>query len=301
MAATITRTLATLASSFFRAAGMLITSGRFRRCCWYQNMNAQCAVRLTEQTRIVRTAVRRTSPRNRSAMPGAGVGRLSLGRSPFLGLGNLAANPEDEQGRQHADQEDHARALARQQERRARGQQDADVDAALEHRGDPGPPAPGPRLRQQRGADRPLAADAEGGQESYDEQLPPRLHEKGQAGEQRVGEDRQAERPAAADQVADAAEATAAERPADQERGLDPGAVPARRLRSACRSLRSARRRTGPRPGRKDACPGRRTASRARRRSPTSTGTARGREGSGSRRASDTSDPSIDIEPPARG
>ena len=166
--------------------------------------------------------MRRTSPRNRSAMPGAASVACRLAASPFLGFGDLAADPEHEEGRQHADEEDHAGALARQQKSRARGQQDADVDAALEHGGDPGPPAAGPRLRQQRGADRPLAADAEGRQESYDEQLPPRLHEKGQAGEQRVGEDRQAERPAPADQVADATEETAAERPADQERSLDP-------------------------------------------------------------------------------
>ena len=170
-----------LASSFFRAADRSITSGRFRKCCWYQNMNAQWAVRLTEQTRIDEDGRAPDLAAEQVGDAGCCALRLALGRVPFVGLGDLAADPEHEQGRQHADQEDHAGALARQQERRARGQQDADVDAALEHGGDPRPPAAGPRLRQQRGPDRPLAADAEGRQESHDEQLPPRLHEKGQA------------------------------------------------------------------------------------------------------------------------
>ncbi len=175
---------------------------------------------------MVRTAVRRTSPRNRSAMPG-GASFAAPGRVPFVSLGHFLANPEDEQGRQDAHEEDHAGAPAGEQEGRARGQEDADVDTALEHGGDPGPPAAGPGLRQQRGADGPLAADAERGQESDDEQLPPRVREEGKAGEQGVGEDRQAQRPAPADAVADAPEETAPNRPADQERGLDPGAVPA--------------------------------------------------------------------------
>ena len=217
-----------LASSFFRAADRSITSGRFRRCCWYQNMKAQCAVRLTEQTRIVRMAVRRTSPRNRSAMPGRGVRRLAAwpraiprSRGPRGGSRTRAGPAARRPGRPRAG------CWPASTKRRARGQQDADVDAGLEHGGDPGPPAARPGLRQQRGADRPLAADAQRGQESDDQQLPPRLREEGQAGEERVGEDRQAERAAAADPVADAAEEAAAERPADQERRLDPRAVPA--------------------------------------------------------------------------
>ena len=157
---------------------------------------------------MVRTAVRRTAPRNRSAMPG-GASFAAPGPVPFVGLGHFLANPEDEQGRQHAHEEDHAGAPAGEQEGRARGQQDADVDTALEHGGDPGPPAAGPGLRQQRGADGPLAADAERGQESDDEQLPPRLREEGKAGEQGIGEDGQAQRPAPADAVADAPEETA--------------------------------------------------------------------------------------------
>ena len=82
-----------LASSFLRAGDRSITSGRFRRCCWYQKMKAQWADRLTEQTRIVRMVVRRTSPRNRSTMPGLASVASLLGRSPFLGLGDLAADP----------------------------------------------------------------------------------------------------------------------------------------------------------------------------------------------------------------
>ena len=152
-------------------------------------------------------------------------------------------------------------------ERGTRGEQDAEVDPALEHGGDPRPPPPGPRLRQQRRPDRPLAADPEGGEESDDQQLPPRLREVGQAGERRVGEDRQAERPAPPDQVADAAEEAAAERPADQERGLNPRAVAADGLVPRVRP-RSARRRTARRRAHKGACRGRRTASPATPRSP---------------------------------
>ena len=176
---------------------------------------------------MVRTAVRRTAPRNRSAMPGGASFACAPGPVPFVGLGHFLANPENEQGRQHAHEEDHAGAPAGEQEGRARGQQNADVDTALEHGSDPGPPAAGPGLRQQRGADGPLAADAERGQEADDEQLPPRVREEGKAGEQGIGEDGQAQRPAPADAVADAPEETAPDRPADQERGLDPGAVPA--------------------------------------------------------------------------
>jgi hypothetical protein len=69
--------------------------------------------------------------------------------------------------------------------------------------------------------DRPLAADPQGGQEPEEEELPPGLGEVGQPGEQGVGEDREHERPAAAEAVGDAAEEPAAQGPADQEGRLD--------------------------------------------------------------------------------
>ena len=76
-----------------------------------------------------------------------------------------------------------------------------------------------------RVADRPFAADAQGGQEPEDEQLPPGPGEERQAREGGVGEDRQRQRPAAPHAVGDAPEEAAAQRPADQESGLDHGTV----------------------------------------------------------------------------
>ena len=77
-----------------------------------------------------------------------------------------------------------ARRQIGQEEDGQRREHDADVHAGLEHRGHPRPPALGPRLGQQRRPNRPLAADAERRQEAEDEQLPPRLREERQAGEQ---------------------------------------------------------------------------------------------------------------------
>ena len=58
---------------------------------------------------MVKRAVRRTSPRNKSAKPGVAAGGFVPRRVPFLGLGNFAANPEDQQRGQHADQKHDAR------------------------------------------------------------------------------------------------------------------------------------------------------------------------------------------------
>src|SRR6185436_15443585 len=51
--------------------------------------------------------------------------------------------------------------------------------------------------------------------------MPPGLREEGEAGEKRVGENGKAESAAAAEAIPDAAEETAAERPADEEGGLN--------------------------------------------------------------------------------
>jgi hypothetical protein len=117
--------------------------------------------------------------------------------------------------------------MSREQERRERGEQDPDVHSGLKHGGYPGSPATGPRLREQGRADGPLAADPQRCEEPNDEQLPPSLCKEGEPRERRVGEDGEAERSTPADEIAYATEESTAERPADQERGLDPRAVPA--------------------------------------------------------------------------
>ena len=124
-------------------------------------------------------------------------------------------------------------------------------------------------------ADGPFAANPQRRQESKDQQLPPRLREEGQAGEQRVGEDRQHQRPAAAQPVADPPKKPP---PRPSRPGTPPGSRSCNSRRSLPRVGRrpATRPRTGPRPARKGACPGRRTASPARRRCPISTGGATG-------------------------
>ena len=111
-------------------------------------------------------------------------------------------------------------------EGRDRGQQDAEVDPRLQDRRDPGPPVLGPRLREQRRADGPFSPDAERGHEPEDEQVPPRLRERREPREERIRQDRQAERPAPPQAIADQPEEPAAERPAEQEGRLDERAVP---------------------------------------------------------------------------
>ena len=103
--------------------------------------------------------------------------------------------------------------------------EDADVDAGLEHRRDPGPPSARPGFREQRRPHRPFAADAQRGQEPENQQVPPRLREEGQPGEGGVGQDGEAQRARPAQPVADAPEEPAAQRPAEHEPALDDRAV----------------------------------------------------------------------------
>ena len=192
--------------------------------------------------------------------------------------GTLRTIHSTETGRQHADEEDGAarpiRAWPGDEREGHRGehrQQRAAVDGGLQDGGDPRSPAAGPGFREQRRAHRPFAADSQRRQEAADQQVPPGLREERQAGEQRVGEDRQHQRPRPPQPVAEAAEPSAPQRPADA--GTRPGSAsrnspPRRRAGRPRRAV--GRRRAWPRAC-TGACPGRRTASRARRRSPIST------------------------------
>jgi hypothetical protein len=122
--------------------------------------------------------------------PRRGAGRRPLGALPLVRLRDGAANPQDEQRRQHPDQEHGAARKRGEQKRGQSGQHQAQVDAGLEHGGHPRPPAARPGLREKRRADGPFAADAQGGHEPEDEKMPPRLREERQPGKQGVGEDR---------------------------------------------------------------------------------------------------------------
>ena len=79
-----------------------------------------------------------------------------------------------------------------------------------------------PGFGEQCGAHGPFPADAKRGQEAEDQQLPPRLREEREPGEQRIGENSKPERAAAADEISRAAEDGAAHGPPDQERRHDP-------------------------------------------------------------------------------
>ena len=150
---------------------------------------------------------------------------LCLGVVPFLRLRHVPPNPEHEQRREHADEENPARVLRGHEIDREAGEEDADIHPGLKHRRDPRTPARRPRFGKQARADRPFAADAERGEKAEDEQLPPGLREARETGESGVGENGEAQRAAAPELVADASEESAAERPADEERRLNPRAL----------------------------------------------------------------------------
>src|SRR6266404_4136302 len=105
------------------------------------------------------------------------------------------------------------------------GAQHADVHAALQYGRYPGPPVSRPGFRKQRRADRPFTADPQRRQKSEDEQVPPGLGEERESGEHRVSQDRQAQRTGAAEPIANAAEKSAAQGPAQEERPLNDRAV----------------------------------------------------------------------------
>ena len=176
---------------------------------------------------MVRTAVRRTSPRNRSAMPGeasfasrwaechSSVSGTSLRIQKTSRAGSTPTR-KTTRGLQPASRKVVHEAskmpmltplwsTAAIQGRQRRGQVSDSNEAPTAH----SPPMPTAARNRTTSSCHHVCA------------------EEGQAGEQGVGEDGQAQRPAPADAVADATEETTPNRPADQECGLDPGAVPA--------------------------------------------------------------------------
>jgi len=81
----------------------------------------------------------------------------------------VAADPENEKRGHDADEKDPALGAGRQDERENADDdgaaEDADVDAGLEDGGHPRAPGFRPGFGEERGADGPFAADAEGGDE----------------------------------------------------------------------------------------------------------------------------------------
>ena len=192
-----------------------------RRCCRNQNMNAQWAVSDSAQT----SSDQHGRPTDRAAKQLDKLGGCCsidavLGRLPFVGLGHRPTNPQHQECRQNADQEDGAIRLA---------QATATVDRAsparmpmftadLQHGRHPRPPAGGatsPRVATRRPPTRrrcrgPPETDRSKCHQVWAKNDRPVKH--------RVGENRQHQRPAAAEAIADPAEEAAAQRPADQER-----------------------------------------------------------------------------------
>ena len=194
-----------------------------------------------------------------------------LGRVPFLGLGHGAANPQRDQRRQDADQEHVAVSASRPsgksaseatrmptltavcstaaiQGRQLRGQVSESSAAPTAH----SPPMPSAARKRKISNCHQVCA-------KYDSPV-----------KSGVGEDRQHQRAAAAHAIADAAEESAAQRPADQERRLDQRAV-VPTDGSLLLDGQQLRPRTAPPRACTGACRARRTASPARPRCPTST------------------------------
>ena len=149
--------------------------------------------------------------------------RLGSGRPcgmPFLRLWHGPSDPDHEKRRQHANEEHRPRRESRQEKAGHHRQHYSHVDGRLQHRRHPGAPTAGPRFRDEGRPHRPLASDPKRRKEPADEQLPPRLGEEREPGEQGVREDRHVQGPRAADSVADATEEAAAERPAHEEARL---------------------------------------------------------------------------------
>src|SRR5439155_14503254 len=84
-----------------------------------------------------------------------------------------------------------------------------------------------PRLREQRGANRPLASNAESGQKPENQEMPPAMRKTREPGEESVRQDRERQRAATSEKIAEAAEETAAQRPAEEKPALDDARVPA--------------------------------------------------------------------------
>ena len=107
------------------------------------------------------------------AQPGLDALQPAARLAPFRGLGHGAADPQGDQRRRQPDQEDRAHGEIGEQVARHRRRDHPEVDRALQHRGEQRPPGARPGLAQQRGADRPLPADAERGEEAEERELLP--------------------------------------------------------------------------------------------------------------------------------
>ena len=85
----MTRKKAALISFSRCCTGQDANSGRFRRCCACQNMNAHHAVSEQAQTTMVSSVRRRMPGAKRSAIPGSAPRALSLAWCQVSGSGTL--------------------------------------------------------------------------------------------------------------------------------------------------------------------------------------------------------------------
>ena len=131
---------------------------------------------------------------------------------PLLGLRDVLSNPEDHQGGQNANEKDPA-LIARHLIGGKDSQKHADIHRRLEASRDPGTPALGPGLGEERRANRPLTPDSQRGDKAKDQKLPPGLSKRRKPGEERIGQDGQAQGAAPTQDIPQASKKRAAERP----------------------------------------------------------------------------------------
>ena len=231
------------------------------------------------QTTIVFRVIGSTSPRKRSRHAGAAaLARCARAARHSAGSGTLRRIQKTRSaGRIPTRKTLRGRQAGQQVDGEARDQ-DADVDARSG--APPRSTAASARGQVSESSDEPTAHSPPMPRAARNRKIRS-CHqvcgEEREAGEERVGQDGEAQGAAAAEPIAEPAEEAAAERPADEERGLDPRALLAHRAgRPGSRRRAAPSRRARP-PACRGACRGRRTASPARPRSPTSTarGTAR--------------------------
>jgi hypothetical protein len=150
-----------------------------------------------------------------------------IGALPRLRFRNARADPQHEQGRQHAEHEHDApgaRTERANEEPDQRGQEKSDSEAALHQAGALAAGVVRPHLGGDRGPGRPFRADRDADQETQERKRHPVPRKRAQSGDQRIGQDGIDHRPAAADIVGQDTAQNAADAPTKQrDRDDGPG------------------------------------------------------------------------------
>src|SRR5204863_7655988 len=92
----------------------------------------------------------------------------------------------------------------------------------LQDGGNPWAPAFRPGFREQRRAHRPFAPNAQRGEKTENQELPPGLSEERESGKRRIGENSEAQRAAAPQDISETSEEPTSERPAHEKGRLNP-------------------------------------------------------------------------------